>query len=260
MNSALLNGIKVCGIAAFGLAIVIGGISLGSDSRSADPVAAAAPARYYQENEIPAYPGSIEYTLGDDLRVNGVSTRISYFYTDDSPEKVRDFYVSRLKKEGLRPDVRLTSSNESNVYALNKDRSNQISVTIVAQGDQTVVFPAIIPVSGKLLSSSAAKKNDLIPFSPDALGIMNVSSGTESGAFMTYIEPNFDLLSAVGHIRDTMGKRGWDIEEYKQDQDGSGRSAYVQVRRGTTHMAFNIAKSKGRSGVSVTVNTIESMD
>lgn len=254
MNRAL----RILGVIAVTGGVFAGGMVLGTDGDKARQEAAAAPARYYQEGEIPAYPGSLEYSMGDDLNVNGIRTRVSYFYTDDAPEKVVDFYSRKLTKAGLSPRVTRRTATEANVYALNQDQSGQISVTVVADGARTIVFPSIIPLSGRIISGSVVKSRTDIPFSPDAVGIMDVSSENESGAFLSYVEPRMDVLTALGHIRDDMGRRNWSIEEYRQNVDGSGRVAFVQVRKGGEHMAFNISKVTGNEGVTVTVNTIAS--
>lgn len=251
---------KALGIVAVSAGVLVGGVFLGTEDEPSAAQAVMSPTRYYQEGEIPTYPGSLEYALGDDLNVNGVRTRISYFYTGDSPDKVIDFYVKKLTKSGLSPKVARRSATETNVYALNALQSNQISVTVVADGGRTVVFPSIIPMSGKILSGAGVKSDRNIPFSPHAVGIMNVSSGNETGGFVTYLEPKMDVISALGYIRDDFGRRNWSIQDYRQNVDGNGNVAYIQVKKGAAHMAFNISKVAGHSGVTITVNTIRSGD
>lgn len=257
-----VNGIlKTIGMVAVSSGILVGGFVLGTADEGPKSIAQAAPVgRYYQEGEIPAYPGSFEYPLGSDLSINDVRTRISYFYTSDSAETVRDFYVKNLSKTWFKPKVDNVSDKETNVYAVSRDGGNQISITIVSQVDRTLVFPAIIPISGKLLNGDIVKNRQNIPFSADAVGIMDISSRREEGAFLSYLEPKMDIVAALGHIRDDFGHRDWILEDYKQDVDGKGDKAFIQVKKGGEHLAFNIARIKGKSGVAITVNQIVSHD
>jgi hypothetical protein len=187
--------------------------------------------------------------------------RISYFQTNDSVQSVRDFYVSALKKNGLDPIFREASNGEINIYALTKAADDQINIAIAPHGNQTVVFPSIIPLSGKLLSGSSALRHTDVPMSDNAIGVMNVSSPREKGSVVSYVEPYFDLVNAVGHIRDTLGRQSWLIEEYKPDVDGSGRAAFIELRKGARHMIFNLSRNQGdKSGIAIIVNTQDSRE
>lgn len=255
-----LKILKIGGVLVAGAGFFVGGLFLG-DRPSSEAVAYQLPQQYYQADEIPPYPGSMEYPLGRDLAVNDVETRISYFYTKDSPEAVRDFYVKALKKNGLDPVLRELENGEFNVYALSKDMEDQINIAIAPSGGQTIVFPSVIPVSGKLLGGGSAHKAPDVPFSAHAMGIMNVGSPREAGSVVSYVEPRFDMVSAVGHIRDTLGRQNWQMEEYKPDVDGLGKAAFLQLKKGTKHMMFSLAKNQeGREGVAVIVNIQDSRE
>lgn len=251
MNTPKL--LKISGIFFASAGFMVGGLLLG-DKPANEAVAYQLPQQYYQADEIPSYPGSMEYPLGRDLAVNDVAMRISYFYTKDSPQAVRDFYMKALKKNGLDPVLREMENGEANVYALTKNAEDQINIAIAPSGSQTVVFPSIIPLSGKLLSGGTMSKTPDVPFSPNAIGIMNVGSPREQGSVVSYIEPRFDMVSAVGHIRDTLGRQNWQMEEYKPDVDGTGKSAFLDLKKGTRHMIFSLAKNQGEQGVAVIVN------
>ncbi len=252
--------LKIGGILVASAGFFVGGLFLG-DRPANEAVAYQLPQQYYQADEIPPYPGSLEYPLGRDLAVNDVAMRISYFYTKDSPQAVRDFYVKALKKNGLDPVLREMENGEVNVYALSKDMEDQINIAIAPSGSQTIVFPSVIPVSGKLLTGGSAHQAPDVPFSSHAMGIMNVGSPREAGSVVSYIEPRFDMVTAVGHIRDTLGRQNWQMEEYKPDVDGTGSSAFIQLKKGARHMMFSLAKNQGeREGVAVIVNIQDSRE
>lgn len=252
--------LKIGGVLVASTGFFVGGLFMG-DKPSNEAVAYQLPQQYYQADEIPPYPGSMEYPLGQNLAVNDVETRISYFYTKDSPQTVRDFYAKALKKNGLDPVIRELENGEINVYALGKAMEDQINIAIAPSGSQTIVFPSVIPVSGKLLTGGSAHKSPDVPFSPHAIGIMNVGSPRETGSVVSYIEPRFDMVNAVGYIRDTLGRQNWQMEEYKPDVDGTGKSAFIELKKGAKHMIFSLAKNQGeREGVAVIVNIQDSRE
>lgn len=256
MNSNKI--LKGSAIVLAGASFFVGGLLLG-DKSSNEAVAYRLPQQLYRANEIPAYPGSMEFPLGDQLAINDVVMRISYFHTKDSVQTVRDFYMNALKKNGLDPIIQESSSGELNVYALTKAADDQINIAISRRGGQTTVFPSIIPLSGKLLNGSTVHRHSDIPMSTNAIGVMNVSSPKEQGSVVSYVEPYFDMMTAIGHIRDTMGRQNWQIEEYKSDMDGSGRAAFIELKKGWRHMLFNLAKNQDdMSGVAIIVNIQES--
>ncbi len=253
----LVSFFKIGLVALASGTMVVGGILLGSDS-SGQVAAISQPMNVplYSTSDMPAYPGSIEYPVGEDLQVNGVPIRLSYYYTKDSVDTVGNFYIKSFRQKGLDPQRTDLAENEVNIYALSNDGEHQFNISIVSEQGQTIVFPSVISVTGELFSDSSVKATKEIPFSEDAVGVMKVASSRENGSVVSYFEPKFDLLTGVGYIRDSMGKKNWEIEQYNPDFDGHG-NASIKFRKGNDSMIFGISKVPGRSGVAVSVNSIQ---
>lgn len=240
-------------------ALVAGGVFLGAGEPTE---ASAAPdaARYYSSDEIPAYPGAMEYPMGSDLAVNGAPIKLSYFQTKDSVDKVAGYYAEKFRRRGLKPQVQRLEDGGASVYALSRDGDRQLTVTVSTKDGLRTVFPGVIPVSGRILNGNAMKRDADVPFSPNAIGITDVTSGRENGSVMQYVEPYFDLNAGTGHIRDTLGRKGWNLDDFKLDATGDGKSSYMSMSRGSKHMTFTLRANDDAMGVSVLANILDTRD
>ncbi|GEM_PF-1613621 len=247
---------KTMGVFSVSSFMLLGGIYLGRGGASNGSIADAnvgVRAYDYNRDSIPAYPGALEYPMGEDIQVNETPIKMSYFYTNDSLEEVRSFYVKYFRKKSLTPVVEQISATEVNIYALSTSQEEQFNISILDSSGQTLVFPAIIPVNGKLMSGHVALHTNEIPFSEDAIGIVKVASAQDAGGFVSYIEPKFDVLASMGYIRDSLGKKGWQINEYKPDFDKKG-SAVIELSKHDRFMKFSILQNNTHRGVMITVN------
>src|SRR4051812_8596281 len=80
-------------------AVVAGGIELGAPGTPA-AVASTNAEPYWDGAEMPEYPGSLEFPMGEDLAVNGVPLRMSFFESDDPPARIRDHYLDAFDRAG----------------------------------------------------------------------------------------------------------------------------------------------------------------
>ena len=255
MKTLGISGVlKVCGICVVGTSAVIGGIffSVSPDVGKSN-AAYQTEAHYYADARMPVYPGSVEYPVGEDLRVNETPIQLTYYYTDDNPSKVSQFYMDSFRVKGLDPQERWVSENEVNVYALEENGESQYNISIISENGRTIVFPLKAAVSNSYMASDGLKNSKDIPFSENAVGLMKVDAASEDGGVISYFEPKFDMLTGVGYIRDSLGKRNWSIVNYTTEIKGKDL-AMIEVRKGIKLMKFNISKAIGRQGIAVVVS------
>ena len=199
--------IRWIGASLMGVALVAAGLGLGS---SAEPTAVAqmVPAPYYAENELPGYPNTLEFPLGDALAVNGLPVRLSHFSTKDPALRVRDFYVDFFAAQGAPHKVIPTTDGGFTVAGLVAGGKAQAVVVISPRKLTTEVFPSVIPMSGETYGSLTPE--DDIPFSNSAVGMTRVADHGQGGAeVVNYHEPLMSVREVAAHIDGAMIRKGW---------------------------------------------------
>lgn len=229
--------VRLAASVLLGLGVVTGAVELGS---SEGPVAVAdvAQERYYREGELPEYPGSLEFPMGDGLSVNGLPIRMSYYSVDDKPEAVRDYYLSEFRRMGYPAKSRAAGVGYS-VTALINGGADYVVVGVLPNRDRVDVFPAIYPMTAQ--PAETTEVDSRIPYSEDATGIMRVSTvGEGAGDVVSYSEPLLSLDAVVGRIRDSLGRDGWDLEGLSNARLTD--TMVVLAKRGGTHARFTVRK------------------
>jgi hypothetical protein len=210
-RSRVLRGVAAYGV---GAALVLFGVEVGSPS--VPEARAASPLRYWNDGEMPGFPGGMEYPLGEGMAVNGVPLRMTYFEVRVDPDQLRRHYVEALEARGLVVHVTPGAGGGWTVTALSEDGRSEIVVAIMGQGaKRSLVFPSIVPLLGSPSSSESQKLLDDLPLSPAAMGALTVTSSDRPGeAVITYQEPSQLAGATATFIRDEMGRRGWRLAEF----------------------------------------------
>ena len=234
-----------------GVGVVVSALQLGPEETT-EAYAATMPVRYYNEGEMPEYPGSVEFPLGDGMTVNGATIQISQFSVNDSPEKVKNFYVDEFKVRGVEATSSRSDDGTINVVAPSSDGQTQYVFAILPKpsGKGSVVFPSAQPLDGELLAND---EDSDIPFSPKAVGVMRVKSKDEQGGTVTYQEPALRTDEVTAFVSSTMATRGWAQKESHRPS-GTTNIHTLEFRRGAIEAHFTISsyeKSKAGSAVFV---------
>jgi hypothetical protein len=221
---------------ALAAVVVAGSLELGS---SREPVAHAspAPAPYYREDELPAYPNALEYPLGDSLAVNGLAVRISHFSTRDSADRVRDTYVQAFERMGARPQVFESTEGGFTVSATVAGGAGQAVVVVSPRKASTEVFPSVFPLAGR--PGEPLTADEEIPFSENAVGVTRVADRAgEVGEVVSYHEPLLKVKQVADHVRTEMARRGWSMSALNEKLGKNG--VQVDFVKGTRLAQFAI--------------------
>ena len=216
--------------------LVAGSLQLGPGQ--ATQASAAPPlAPYYQDDELPAYPNSLEFPLGEALAVNGLPVRISHFTTGDGAQKVRDFYLQSFADVGAPSQVRHTSDGGFVVSATVGGGASQAVVVISPRKDETEVFPSVFPMTAQ--AADAVNADGELPFSDHAVGIVKVADkAVATGTALTWQEPLMTVSQTAAFLKDELPRRGWTVTDYSPRLLRG--SALVKALKGERGVSFHV--------------------
>ena len=95
------------------------------------------------EQELPVYPGAVHARIGNDLVIAGEYYRIAYFTTDDSLDKVVDYFARHWRELGYPTVVEGDLRDEAVVSALYTREGLQRGVVVRRHLGKTVGFSAL---------------------------------------------------------------------------------------------------------------------
>jgi hypothetical protein len=95
------------------------------------------------DQELPVYPGAVHTRIGNDLVIAGEYYRIAYFTTDDSLEKVVDYFAKHWRGLGYPTVVEGDMREEAVVSALYTREGLQRGVVLRRHLGKTVGFSAL---------------------------------------------------------------------------------------------------------------------
>ncbi len=95
------------------------------------------------EQELPVYPGAVHTRIGKDLIIAGEYYRMAYFITDDSMEKVADYFARHWRGLGYPTVVEGDLREEAVVSALYTREGLQRGVVLRRHLGRTVGFTAL---------------------------------------------------------------------------------------------------------------------
>jgi hypothetical protein len=203
LSALLASGIFVAGLALgqFGLA-------------QAAPVPVWPERPLYAPGEMPSFPGTHEYPLGDNLSLNQTPIRASYFETDRSPEAVAQYYLSafgpgtKIQRNGKDIAVVRTSFGSATTN----------TVLIRPEGRSTYVFPSIYPVAAAPFRISPAIDSE-IPFDSDSVAAVDLRA-SEGGRVVTYQQMQSADAAEKRYV-EAMAQRGYRVTDRKQIKGGT---------------------------------------
>ncbi len=223
---------------ALGLALVALGVQAGAPDVP-KAVAASRPP-LWAEGEMPEYPGALEYPLGDGMAVNGVPIRLSYLQAKVDSETLREHYLRALIQRGLAPHASPGMGGGWTVTAMTEDGRAEIVIAILGKGPrESLVFPAMVPF-GTSADAGRGVLDDL-PLSPAATAAWTVTSNDKPGeAVVTYQEPDRPAGATAAFIRDELGRRGFELVEFRAPAGGRAEWT-VEGRRGARRARLGVA-------------------
>ncbi|WP_224245659.1 hypothetical protein [Hyalangium gracile] len=95
------------------------------------------------EQELPVYPGAVHTRIGNDLVIAGEYYRLAYFTTDDSMEKVVEYFARHWRQLGYPTVVEGDLREEAVVSALYTREGLQRGVVVRRHLGKTVGFTAL---------------------------------------------------------------------------------------------------------------------
>ena len=95
------------------------------------------------EQELPVYPGAVHTRIGNDLIIAGEYYRLAYFTTDDSLEKVADYFARHWRTQGYPTVVDGDLRDEAVVSALYTREGLQRGVVLRRHLGKTVGFTVL---------------------------------------------------------------------------------------------------------------------
>ncbi|MFA6034860.1 MAG: hypothetical protein WC889_18315 [Myxococcota bacterium] len=195
--------------ALLGFMIVAAGLTAGGVWSDLEAVGSGDPMAHYFSGAMPD-PGVHQTPLGADISLNGMPMEIAYFQSERTVKDLRDFYLGEFKKMKLVTAVK-EIENESVVYGADKKAGQQRIVVIRRQGDQTLVFPSIVPLMA--VPSFGAKPGSDIFAPEDAKGFVEISSADygKSSRVIIYRVAKAPAETA-DLVRNGMKAKGWEVE------------------------------------------------
>ncbi len=221
--------------------------SLDLGSEGAPPASAAPRTAYYSDDELPAYPNAMEYPLGQDLAVNGVSFRLSHFSTPDSAERVRDYYLAFFEQMNAPAKLHRTQGGGFNITAAVAGGASHAVVAIAPRKNVTEVFPSVFPL--QVTAADPVVDDTRVPFSPSAVGIMKVADKAGGAEAFTWQEPSMTVQAAAAYFKDELPKRGWAVARFEQrfGKGGAEVTATKGERKVTLHVSPYRTQAQGAS-------------
>ncbi|WP_164018396.1 hypothetical protein [Pyxidicoccus trucidator] len=97
----------------------------------------------HAQQELPVYPGTVHTRIGNDLVIAGEYYRMAYFTTDDSLQKVADYFTRHWRSQGYPTSVDGDLENEAVVSALYTREGLQRGVVLRRHLGKTVGFTVL---------------------------------------------------------------------------------------------------------------------
>ncbi|WP_343073588.1 hypothetical protein [Pyxidicoccus fallax] len=128
----------------------------------------------HAQQELPVYPGTVHTRIGNDLVIAGEYYRMAYFTTDDSMQKVADYFVKFWRSQGYPTAVDGDLEHEAVVSALYTREGLQRGVVLRRHAGKTVGFtvlrdlwvsapksppPGLVKLEGMLYSQDLATRD-----------------------------------------------------------------------------------------------------
>jgi hypothetical protein len=182
------------------------------------------------EQELPVYPGAVHTRIGTDLIIAGEYYRMAYFTTDDSLEKVADYFAKHWRELGYPTVVEGDLREEAVVSALYTREGLQRGVVLRRHLGKTVGFTALrdLWVYAPKGQGSGLVKLEGTLFSQD-ITTRDDPGGSQHRSSLV----QGSLQTVRQQVSDTMTRQGYTlVREAGANLDGSPRFTLEHARKG----------------------------
>lgn len=174
----------------------------------------------------PALAGQAEVPLGEGLNIWGNPAQLSLFWTGDSPEQVIRTYFEAWKDAGFDPQIN-ELDQVSNVWFVDPSTGLMRSVTVLRQGEDTLVLPG---VSDARFMPDPTARNAPVPVPENATAYLahaadDTHSLSYSASFVVPISP----ARSLEFYKVELGKLGYDFSE---SLSKTSKAMHGEFRRG----------------------------
>ena len=122
-------------------------------------VAVTSPSEPEWLKAFPRYPRTIDgtYSIGDEMRFNGLPMQTAYMRTDDRLQKVIDFYTKVWTSQGYKPEIKELNQASAVVSIIDNTRGRLLTVNVVDNKEERLIMPSINALP--LLNDDASPAN-----------------------------------------------------------------------------------------------------
>lgn len=183
------------------------------------------------EQELPVYPGAVHTRIGNDLIIAGEYYRLAYFTSDDSLEKVADYFAQHWRNLGYPTVVEGDLRDEAVVSALYTREGLQRGVVLRRHLGKTVGFTALrdLWVHAPKRPGSGLVKLEGTLFSQD-ITTRDDPGGSQHRSSL--VEGSVDTVRQ--QLTEAMTKQGFSlVREAGMKRDDGPRVTLEHARQGT---------------------------
>lgn len=188
---------------------------------------------------MPRYPRAAEFPMGEQLQAGQGAMRMSHFSTADPPLRVARFYQTVWEQEGL--SVHHDVSPAGGVVGTYDPRVKTArSVTILAHGGRTWVFPATVERPLDVARSGDMGEDQGLPVYPgSSKGLTLSTSDAGQGSLVATYTNSGGLAKNIGFYEREMRSRGWNEAEVPSFEELEAHRA-LSFERGDERCSINL--------------------
>lgn len=221
------------------IGVLVAGLAVGRPEAGADQTGNAP-----RLGPPPALGNHGEIPLGDGLTLWGNPAQLSLFWTTDSPEQVVRTYFESWQSAGFEPMVN-ELGNISSVWFVEPATGLMRSVTVMSQGDDTLVLPG---VSDARQLPDPTARNAPFPVPENATGYLaHAADDTHSISYTASFGVALSPSRALDFYKLELGNLGY---EFVDSLSRTGEAMHGEFRRGpesVTVVASKVSQDEDRS-------------
>lgn len=197
---------------------------------------------------FPHYPHTLEgnpFSVGDDMKINGLPMKSGYFRTKDTVRQIVNFYMGVWETQGFTPEERYQDDElEAVVSIIDTDKHQSLAVIISDQGSERVVMPTVTVIPGltdneNTYSADMGDTNFRPPLPPGAKIYHNQEMNTQGlgSASQIYIVP-IKIADAIEFYHKVMPQMGFQLEDSNSKDDLE--MLFFRAGKVSINISFNV--------------------
>jgi len=202
----------------------------------------------YYGQDMPRYPGVRELPAGPNNAVGGAAVRMSFFTTEDEPDKVARFFEDAWRTRRLYVTSDVTHMGGV-VSAVDASGGKVYQALLSRRGEETMVFPSV--TSSPLAASTDSPDPPvaaLFPGSTSLLTLGSAEAGHKSRVSMSVNDGTMD--ENLAHYRSALAAAGYLREVGKQPKNLHPGHRILVYRKEGSEVTVNLtALSEKRTKV-----------